>query len=143
MSEQEGRDHAAASAAGRCPACGKPYAPDDRFCAECGTRLESEDGGQRSEDESQRDAASSITSTSDLRPPSDSNLWLFAAKPLTVIGGGLLLLALAAVLLFAGQRDDTGTIVMLALCLAPLALITFAIGLARAVIGRAGVGGRD
>jgi ABC-type multidrug transport system permease subunit len=71
--------------------------------------------------------------TYDPSPSSDSGLWLFGAKPGTVVGGGLLLLVLAAILLFAGQRDATGTIVMLSICLAPLALITIAIGLARAV----------
>jgi hypothetical protein len=61
--------------------------------------------------------------------------WIFGARPATVIIGGLLLLGLAAALLAIGQRDDTGTIVMLSLCTAPLGLLILAIGIARAIAG--------
>jgi hypothetical protein len=43
----------------------------------------------------------------------------------------LLLLLLAAALLAIGQRDDTGTIVMLSFCAAPLGLLVLLIGIAR------------
>jgi hypothetical protein len=49
--------------------------------------------------------------------------------------GGLLLLLLAAALLVAGQRDDTGTIVMLSICTAPLGLMVLVIGIARYIGG--------
>ena len=52
--------------------------------------------------------------------------WIFGARPAAVIGGGLLLLLLAAALLAIGQRDDTGTIVMLSFCAAPLGLLVLA-----------------
>ena len=57
--------------------------------------------------------------------------WIFGARPAAVIGGGLLLLLLAAALLAIGQRDDTGTIVMLSFCAAPLGLLVLLIGIAR------------
>jgi hypothetical protein len=43
----------------------------------------------------------------------------------------LLLLLLAAALLAIGQRDVTGTIVMLSFCAAPLGLLVLLIGIAR------------
>jgi hypothetical protein len=57
--------------------------------------------------------------------------WIFGARPTAVTGGGLLLLLLAAALLAIGQRDDTGTIVMLSFCAAPLGLLVLLIGIAR------------
>ncbi len=57
--------------------------------------------------------------------------WIFGARPAAVVGGGLLLLLLAAALLAIGQRDDTGTIVMLSFCAAPLGLLVLLIGIAR------------
>src|SRR5829696_1506380 len=61
--------------------------------------------------------------------------WIFGARPAAVIGGGLLLLLLAAALLAVGQRDDTGTIVMLSFCAAPLGLLVLLIGIARYIAG--------
>lgn len=69
---------------------------------------------------------------------SRESLWLLGAKPAAVVGGGILLLLLAAVLLVAGQFEATGTIVMLSICLTPLALITLAIGVARAIGAKMG-----
>jgi di/tricarboxylate transporter len=69
------------------------------------------------------------------QPPKNSDqesaAWIFGARPAAVIGGGLLLLLLAAALLTIGQRDDTGTIVMLSFCAAPLGLLVLLIGIAR------------
>ena len=67
--------------------------------------------------------------------------WIFGARPATVVGGGLLLLLLAAALLAIGQRDDTGTIVMLSFCAAPLGLLVLLIGIARYIASAAGKGG--
>lgn len=145
MSEQ-GRDGAASNETVLvCPACGTPYTPGDRFCAECGRFLPQPDAGL---DEPPgagavsltpavtspgRDAAQPVAST-------DTGLWVLAAKPAAVIGGGVLLFLLAAALLFIGQLDETGTIVMLSICLAPLALIVLLIGLARAILRATGRG---
>jgi hypothetical protein len=63
--------------------------------------------------------------------------WIFGARPATVVGGGLLLLLLAAALLALGQRDDTGTIVMLSFCAAPLGLLVLLIGIARYIASAA------
>ena len=68
--------------------------------------------------------------------------WIFGARPAAVIGGGLLLLLLAAALLAIGQRDDTGTIVMLSFCAAPLGLLVLLIGIARYIARAAGKGER-
>jgi hypothetical protein len=57
--------------------------------------------------------------------------WIFGARPAAVVGGGLLLLLLAVALLAIGQRDDTGTIVMLSFCAAPVGLLVLLIGIAR------------
>jgi hypothetical protein len=72
----------------------------------------------------------------------ESAAWIFGARPATVIGGGFLLLLLAAALLAIGQRDDTGTIVMLSFCAAPLGLLVLLIGIARYIARAAGKGGR-
>ena len=60
---------------------------------------------------------------------------MLGAAPTAVIGGGFLLLLLAAALLFIGQRDATGTIVMLSICVTPLALLVIVVGIVRAIIG--------
>jgi hypothetical protein len=70
----------------------------------------------------------------------DNSLWVLAARPTAVIGGGLLLALLAVALLFIGQRDETGTLVMLAICASPLALLIIVIGLIRALLRAAGRG---
>jgi hypothetical protein len=115
----------------RCPACGKPYAPGDRYCSECGRPLPTSRGVEPARLSDTRHPTPG-TSPSASRPE-DGRAWIFGAKPAAVVGGGFLLLLLAAALLWVGQRDDTGTIVMLSICVAPLALLTIVIGVARAV----------
>jgi hypothetical protein len=66
-------------------------------------------------------------------PNEEEQTWLFGSRPGAVIGGGIVLLLLAAVLLAVGQFEPTGTIVMLSICLTPLALLTMAIGIGRLV----------
>jgi hypothetical protein len=60
---------------------------------------------------------------------------VLGARPATVIVGGIALLLLAVLLLAIGQRDDTGTIVMLSICTAPLGVLTLVIGIARYFAG--------
>jgi hypothetical protein len=74
-------------------------------------------------------------------PDQESAAWIFGARPAAVVGGGVLLLLLAAALLAIGQRDDTGTIVMLSFCAAPLGLLVLLIGIARYIAGTAKRGG--
>ena len=106
----------------RCVACGTPHRAGDRFCARCGTALPA--GGQPPP-----------ASTSAAIPPEERPAWVLGARPTAVIVGGIALLALAALLLAIGQRDDTGTIVMLSICTAPLGLLALLIGIARYVAG--------
>jgi hypothetical protein len=61
--------------------------------------------------------------------------WIIGARPTAVMVGGILLLVLAAALLIIGQRDETGTIVMLSICTAPLGLMVLVIGIARYIAG--------
>lgn len=68
-------------------------------------------------------------------PNGEEQTWLFGSRPVAVIGGGIVLLLLAAVLLAVGQLEPTGTIVMLSICLTPLALLTMAIGIGRMIAG--------
>jgi hypothetical protein len=124
----------------RCPTCGTPHRAEDRYCAQCGAALPllEPDAPPRTAiaspapEETAGEATPTAPAEREERPA-----WLFAARPATVIGGGALLLLLAGALLVIGQRDTTGTIVMLSFCLAPLALLTAAIGVVRlAVDGR-------
>ena len=64
------------------------------------------------------------------------------ARPAAVMGGGLLLVLGAAGRLAIAQRDDTGTIVMLSFCAAPLGLLVLLIGIARYIARAAGKGER-
>ncbi len=131
MSEQEPAGTERRDTISVCPACGTPHDAGDRYCAECGAALAAPassvgEGGPGVAEEGS--------------PPAivrEGSLWVLGASPATVIGGGILLLLLAAALLFIGQRDDTGTIVMLSICLTPLALLVLVVGIARAVIGAA------
>ena len=108
----------------RCAACGTPYRAGDRFCAQCGAALPAP---EQSLAESARDEPQN----------QEQAAWVLGARPATVIAGGILLLLLAVLLLAIGQRDDTGTIVMLSICTAPLGLLTLLIGIARYVAGTA------
>ncbi len=147
MTERETDDRARGEDALRCPACGTRNRAGDRFCANCGTPLSAADhdflgtappgvastpsGGDDSTPDRSRPKGS------DHGPPEqESAAWVLGARPATVIGGGLLLLVLAVALLAIGQRDRTGTIVMLSICTAPLGLLTLAVGVARYLAGR-------
>ena len=105
-----------------CAACGTPYRPGDRFCAQCGAALPAPEPDAQ-------DAAASEAQTP------EQPAWIFGARPTAVIVGGIALLLLAVLLLAVGQRDDTGTIVMLSICTAPLGLLTLLIGVARYIAG--------
>jgi hypothetical protein len=125
-----------------CPACGARNLLGDRFCAECGTLLASpapvRNPGLVA---SSASAAAGVSPPATAPPASESTeekpAWVLGARPPAVIGGGIALLVLAAALLAIGQIDDTGTIVMLSICLAPLGLLTLAIGIARQLAGTA------
>ncbi len=135
-----------------CPVCGHLYRAGDRFCAECGAVLPT---GQEPEPESEQTAATWAVSPAApatplgaqpalVAPPasetvteSEGSFWILGATPTTVIGGGLLLLILAAILLFVGQLDNTGTVVMLSICVAPIALLVLIVGIVRTVAGAA------
>ena len=124
MSEREPDHQAGEDRALRCAACGTPYRAGDRFCAQCGASLPA----------SEQDPPPS--SQSEGRPQeAEQAAWVLGARPMAVIVGGIALLLLAVLLLAIGQRDDTGTIVMLSICTAPLGLLTLLIGIARYVAG--------
>jgi hypothetical protein len=124
VSERVGNEQNDVEGPLRCPTCGTPYHAGDRFCAQCGAALAAASPPPPT-------AAESTPATAPARR--DDAIWLFAAPPRTVIGGGVLLLLLAVALLAIGQLDDTGTIVMASICLAPLALLTVAIGVVRGI----------
>ena len=119
-----------------CGVCGTSNLAGDHYCAECGAPLPrqvSPAGGEASAAPPilQTAVSASDASRSPKNPDQENAAWIFGARPATVVGGGLLLLLLAAVLLTIGQRDDTGTIVMLSFCAAPLGLLVLLIGIAR------------
>jgi hypothetical protein len=126
----------------RCPACGTRNAAGDRYCAQCGALLPP----YATDGEPSPGAIASVPPATHESLPAlnadpagekrESATWLLAARPAAVIGGGLLLLLVAAALLAIGQLDSTGTIVMLSICLTPLALLTLLIGLARFIAAR-------
>ncbi len=118
-----------------CPACGTPHDAGDRYCAECGAALPNAPVPNRPLAEPAGDAAT--RAVSEPAGPRDGGLWVLGAAPKVVISGGLLLLLLAAALLAIGQRDATGTIVMLSICVTPLALLVVIIGIVRALMGMA------
>jgi hypothetical protein len=148
VSEQERDSRESGEATAACHVCGAPTSATDRFCAQCGATLPATAPGRPTDHQDAPapgegpvpSAPSSAGETSGVVATGESKAWIIGARPATVIGGGLLLLLLAAVLLFVGQLDDTGTIVMLAICVAPLALLTLAIGIARAIGSAAGRG---
>jgi hypothetical protein len=124
---QQADDRDTAGVSRVCVVCGTRSRPGDRYCAECGALLP---------------AASPVVmpalATEEPPPaPHGEQTWLFGSRPVAVIGGGIVLLLLAAVLLAVGQLEPTGTIVMLSICLTPLALLTMAIGIGRLVAGGA------
>lgn len=140
MSDEGSSEREQAGAPRACPACGAATTAADRFCAQCGATLPAAETGAASPTGAPR--PSSTAALKDGAEAREGNLWVLAARPAAVIGGGALLLLLAVALLVIGQLDDTGTIVMLSFCVAPLALLVTAIGVARAVGRRTDVGGR-
>jgi hypothetical protein len=125
-----------------CTVCGTSHLAGDRFCAECGALLP-----QQASPEDGDTPAAPLSRLPEMSAPDASQApgttekenaaWIFGARPATVVGGGLLLLLLAAALLAIGQRDDTGTIVILSFCAAPLGLLVLLIGLARYIASAA------
>lgn len=124
MSEQEPDHQARDERTLNCAACGTPYRGGDRFCAQCGASLLAPEQGSPHSAHSE-----------DAPQEAEQPAWVLGARPATVIVGGIVLLLLAALLLAIGQRDDTGTIVMLSICTAPLGLLTLGIGIARYFAG--------
>jgi hypothetical protein len=129
-----------------CTVCGTSNLAGDHYCAECGAPLPRQPGTVGGETpavpETLETGAPAPDATQGPRNPDQENAaWIFGARPAAVVGGGVLLLLLAAALLAIGQRDDTGTIVMLSFCAAPLGLLVLLIGIARYVGSAAKRGG--
>jgi hypothetical protein len=158
VSDQERIGTGSPAAHLNCPVCGHLYRAGDRFCAECGAVLPTEtvtvtEQTSQSPHDQTADAwavsppapamppttlpAPGASPASDPAPESEGSFWILGATPTTVIGGGLLLLILAAILLFVGQLDNTGTVVMLSICVAPIALLVLLVGIVRTVAGAA------
>jgi hypothetical protein len=150
VSERETDERALGAPLPNCPACGAANRAGDRFCAACGSLLATAASDQEFTAPRSADAVPALPeatgttlefANAGTEPPTEReqdqerDAWIFGARPAAVIVGGVLLLALAAALLAIGQRDDTGTIVMLSLCTAPLGLLILAIGIARAIAG--------
>ena len=123
MSEREPDHQIRESSALRCVTCDTLYDPGDRFCAQCGAALP--------------ESVLPAPPTPAEPPREERPAWVLGARPTAVIVGGIVLLLLAVLLLAIGQADDTGTIVMLSICTAPLGLLTLLIGIARYVAGTA------
>jgi hypothetical protein len=130
-----------------CTVCGTSNLAGDHYCAECGAPLPKQASPADGETPAvpptlQTGEPAPDASRRPRNPDQESAAWIFGARPAAVIGGGLLLLLLAAALLAIGQRDDTGTIVMLSLCAAPLGLLVLLIGIARSIASTAAKGGK-
>ena len=125
-----------------CSVCGTSNVAGDHYCAECGAPLPLQAPAADGETPADPLTGVSALDASDRPKISDQEnaTWIFGARPAAVIGGGLLLLLLATALLTIGQRDDTGTIVMLSFCAAPLGLLVLLIGIARYIARVAGKG---
>jgi len=119
-----------------CGVCGTSNVAGDRFCAECGGPLPAPVAERATTIQAIATPESAVSSPAIGDRPPEPALWLFAATPTAVIVGGLLLLLLAAALLVIGQIDHTGTIVIISFFIAPPALLTIAIGIVRAIVGR-------
>ena len=144
MSDRERNGMGQSAARLNCPTCGHLYTAGDRFCAECGATLAMEQAPPREEPGTPWDVSPAAPPLSLATAPapepvaeSEGSFWVLGATPAAVMGGGILLLLLAVVLLFVGQLDNTGTIVMLSICVAPIALLVLLIGIVRAVAGAA------
>ncbi len=145
VSERDKEERQHGERAVLCTVCGTSNLAGDHYCAECGAPLPR----QVSPADGEAPAApptlqTAVPAPDASRSPKNSDqenaAWIFGARPATVIGGGVLLLLLAAALLAIGQRDDTGTIVMLSFRAAPLGLLVLLIGIARYIARAAGKG---
>jgi len=119
-----------------CGVCGTSNLAGDHYCAECGAPLPLQapaaDGETPATPRTLPTDVSTLDASRRAKDADQENAaWIFGARPAAVIGGGVLLLLLAAALLAIGQRDDTGTIVMLSFCAAPLGLLVLLIGITR------------
>jgi len=122
-----------------CTVCGTVNRARDRFCAECGALLPPQASLEGGETPSwplpqQTNMSAPDASRAPRTTEKENTAWIFGARPAAVVGGGLLLLLLAAALLAIGQRDVTGTIVMLSFCAAPVGLLVLLIGIARYIV---------
>jgi hypothetical protein len=132
-----------------CGVCGTSNLAGDHYCAECGAPLPRQSQVAPSDGEApaapptlQPGVTATDASPAPRTTDQETAAWIFGARPPAVIGGGVLLLLLAAALLAIGQRDDTGTIVMLSLCAAPLGLLVLLIGIARSIASAAAKAGK-
>src|SRR5215213_8314726 len=119
-----------------CSVCGASNRINDRFCAQCGALLPATPADAESIAVVPAPDAGTAGSVGTPRKTDQENAaWVIGARPTAVMVGGILLLVLAAALLIIGQRDETGTIVMLSICTAPLGLMVLVIGIARYIAG--------
>jgi hypothetical protein len=137
MDERQGREETIV-----CTVCGTANLAGDQYCAECGAPLPLQATPVVGETPAaplprQPEISASDAPQAPRTTEQENAAWIFGARPATVVGGGLLLLLLAAALLAIGQRDDTGTIVMLSFCAAPLGLLVLLIGIARYIASAA------
>ena len=125
-----------------CTVCGTANLASDHYCAECGAPLPLQTTPIDGETPAaplppQTETSAPDASQAPRTTEKETAAWIFGARPATVVGGGLLLLLLAAALLAIGQRDDTGTIVMVSFCAAPLGLLVLLIGIVRYITSAA------
>ena len=148
MSERDKDERQRGEETNVCTVCGTSNLAGDHYCAECGAALPLPLQASPAEGETpaeplslQTGVPASDASQRPKTPDQENAAWIFGARPAAVVGGGVLLLLLAAALLAIGQRDDTGTIVMLSFCAGPLGLLVLLIGMARYIASAAKRGG--
>ena len=148
MSERDKEEWQRSGETVACSVCGTSNLAGDHYCAECGAPFPRHVQASPAEGETLAEPLSLQTRVPALdasqrpkTPDQENAAWIFGARPAAVVGGGVLLLLLAAALLAIGQRDDTGTIVMLSFCAGPLGLLVLLIGMARYIASAAKRGG--